>query len=232
MRALAVDLAVVLILLCCNRGAVVHGLKLPSLPSFFFGTASSSQPPPLVIPDEVLASQDTAVLFPLMDTLIQRAPPPSVVVRNREALCGAWEVVCTRPGPKGEPQWVKYSKSLSTFSRRPSSNRNFQIFSKDGTFVNLSEYISSFLYATASGTYTLNLPAGTVPQVTATVTNVRIHVGSPTSALALGVQGTGFVTVRYLDVANGLRVFENEDGAQVLQRRLATPPPEYAAFLR
>jgi len=166
-----------------------------------------------------------------MDTLIQQAPPSSVVVRNREALCGAWEVVCTRPGPKGEPQWVKYSKTLS-FSRRPSSNRNFQIFGNDGTFYNLSEYASSFLYATASGTYTLNLPAGTVPQVTATVTNVRIHFGSPIMALALGVQGRGFVTVRCLDVANGLRIFENEDGAQVLQRRLATPPPEYAAFLR
>ena len=190
----------------------------------------------IVIPDEVLTSRNTTALYTLMNALIDSSGPEPVVVRSRDDLCGAWEVVCTRPGPRGEPQWVKYSKFLSSASGGPRQeatvNRNFQLFSPDGTFVNLSEYASTSFYATASGTFTLNLPEGTVPQVTATVDNVRVHFGLPAAALSLGVSGTGFVCVRFLDARNGLRVFENEDGAQVLQRRLAAVPTEYASFLR
>ena len=177
----------------------------------------------------VLEQANRDVLFPLMDQVI--CDSPSVIAVTTQALVGAWQVVCTKPGPKGEPKWVKYSRFLGGPTDR--KNRDFQIFSSDGSFINLSEYISSVFFATASGSYEIQ-PMGSIPQVVATVDNVRIHVGYGSTnrrSLSLGVRGKGYVTIRYLDSINGLRIFENEDGAQVLQQ-LVSVPVEYTAFLR
>lgn len=175
------------------------------------------------IPDEVLLSRDRTLLSPFMDDMVAAVEPTSLSIVP-EDLYGAWRVCCTRPGPKGEPNWVKYSKALG----QGRNNNDYQIFSLDGSFVNLSEYASANFFATASGKYDLN-PPGSIPQVTATVDSVSIHLIN--RSVKLGVTGTGFVTVRYLDATNGFRVFENEDGAQVLQQRVDLPKI-YGRFLQ
>lgn len=191
--------------------------------SYLFDVVNGWLLPSPKLTDKVLSGGPKEV-FPVMEKLVT-LNPRSIRISMSD-LCGAWQVVCTKQGPKGEPNWVAYSNILGRFYK---DNNNYQIFTSDGCFVNLSEYFSNKFFAIASGTYTLN-PPGTIPQVAAEVNNVKLCFGSPHISLSLGVKGTGFVTIRHLDTKQGFRIFENEDGAQVLQRRV-TVPPQYESLL-
>jgi len=144
---------------------------------------------------------------------------------SKEAVSGCWRVVETR----GEPEWTKYSgvifrllKAIGV--REGESNNNYQIFSSSPskrTFVNLSEYLGSSFYATASGDYQILSDS----EIKAMVDRISIHFdfGREGSKLSwnISVKGEGLVSVLHLD--DKLRVFTNEDGASVLQEKVALP---------
>eukprot|EP01041_Mallomonas_annulata_P001946 gene1946-3773_t len=184
--------------------------------------------PKTLISNEIMKTADSTQLYTIMSELekeFRNAKSPLSI----KDLAGCWEVLCTKPGPKGEPSWTKYSKVLTSLNINAKENKNcnYQIFCNDGTFTNLSEYISNSFFATASGSYKINKE---VPQVTASVDNVKIYVWGSTDGISLGVKGTGYITLRYLD--SKFRIFENEDGAQVLQRKLDKIPDAYIKFYR
>lgn len=140
-------------------------------------------------------------------------------------LAGCWQVV---PGVVGEgrpePNWKQYSRVLGALG---TANRNFQYFSsprgvggESRAFVNLSEFFGSSVFAYTEGTYA---PLKTKGQLEATVTAINVRFLG--LQLRINVGGKGVVSVRYADKRQ--RVFENEDGAVVLQEKVEIPK-EYA----
>lgn len=98
-------------------------------------------------------------------------------------------------------------------------NRNFQIFKESNNeFVNLSEYYGSKIFATASGKF--EVVSTTFPsKINAYVSKISLIVfGNVFSFL---ISGQGIVIVQFIDKDN--RIFENEKGARVLQRKVPLP---------
>lgn len=141
------------------------------------------------------------------------------ILPTTKLVSGCWQVV--KFDETAAPAWTRYSKALSMLSK--TQNRNFQIFSTNGSFVNLSEYNGEKFFATASGDYTINK---TEKRVVANVKSVKLIVGDRV-LLTLPVTGQGLVRILYAD--DKFRVFGNENDALVLQTKVQCPK-EYTRF--
>jgi hypothetical protein len=141
------------------------------------------------------------------------------VIPTTKLVAGCWKVV--KFDESAAPAWTKYSNVLSVFSS--TRNRNFQIFSSNGSFVNLSEYNGDAFFATASGDYVINKAD---KRVIATVKSVKLNSGNRV-LLTLPVTGQGLVRILYAD--DKFRVLGNEKDALVLQTKVLCPP-EYKRF--
>ena len=142
---------------------------------------------------------------------------------SKRDLSGCLQVLSTSIGAK-EPAWTQYSKLLGALSQ--SRNRNFQFFSKgNDKFMNLSEYVGSTFFATASGTYK---QIGKL-EFAAKVNRIDLHFWKGKFKLRFSVDGEGVVKLIFDD--NDIRVLVNEDAAYAAQKYVKAPK-EYMAMLR
>jgi hypothetical protein len=159
---------------------------------------------------------------------------------NPNKLKGSWQVITTITGPKGTPQWSKYSTFVTAITKslfkENYNNKNFQIFDEykskpESSFINLSEYYGKNFYATASGYCLLrdNKENDNFPiYYNAYVNNITINLLGK-YRLTFPVEGKGQIKILYSD--DDIRIVENEDGAKAIQKKVPTPADYYSLLL-
>lgn len=148
-----------------------------------------------------------------IDKLISSYRPSS------KFITGAFESV---PYGNKKPKWKQYSDIITKLTNN-NSNKNYQIFnSNSSSFLNLSEYAGSNLFATASGTYSKLDNRGT-SKFLATVTEISIylHFLNQYRKFSFNVNGNGIINIIYQD--SEFRIVQNEQQARAFQRKVPIP---------
>ena len=139
-------------------------------------------------------------------------------------VVGCWQVGAI----KGQPSWQKYSKLLTILKPENIQNRNFQFFSINGNFSNLSEYWGTDVFAYTEGTFSPILSReSNAPNLKLKASVNRIVLSIFGLSIRIKVSGSGIVNVLYADEEK--RVVESEEGAQVLQVKVSFPQ-EYSKY--
>lgn len=147
-----------------------------------------------------------------IDKLISSYRPSS------KFITGCFESV---PYGNKKPKWKQYSDIITKLTNN-NSNKNYQIFNSNSSFLNLSEYSGSNLFATASGTYS-KLDNSSTPKFLATVTEISIylHFLNQYRKFSFNVNGNGIINIIYQD--SEFRIIKNEQQASAFQRKVTIP---------
>ena len=166
------------------------------------------------IKDEISTAVSEKELRSTVENLVADASNKRNYVKQ---LTGCYEILDT----VGEPTWRKYSRFLV----RNNQCKNYQIFGKNGNFINLSEYSFLGCFATASGTCRKSKLLKNTFE--AQVDKVVINFGSRLS-IPLNVTGTGTINLLYSSPT--LRIVANEEAAIAIQVPKEVPS-KYRALL-
>lgn len=170
---------------------------------------------------ELLLTNDIPALDKLLSntlTLIDKPATSRLSIQNN--VVGCWQVGAVN----GLPSWQKYSKILTLLKPKNIRNRNFQFFSSNGSFSNVSEYFGPDFFAFTEGTFSTSpakQDAGSSSRLKLNAAVNRIVITIFGASISVNVSGQGLVTVLYGDASK--RVVESEQGAQALQIRVPFP---------
>lgn len=147
-----------------------------------------------------------------IDKLISSYRPSS------KFITGCFESV---PYGNNKPNWKQYSDIITKLTNN-NSNKNYQIFNSNSSFLNLSEYNGENMFATASGTYS-KLDNSSTPKFLATVTEISIylHFLNQYRKFSFNVNGNGIINIIYQD--SEFRIIQNEQQARAFQRKVTIP---------
>ena len=171
---------------------------------------------------QLLLAKDQQALDKLLlsttEYSINNKPVSRLSIKNN--VIGCWQVGAIN----GLPSWQKYAKILTLLKPKNIQNRNFQFFSSNGSFSNVSEYFGSDFFAFTEGTYSFQEETqafGSSSRLQLNATVNRIVVSVLGASFAVRVSGRGLVAVLYGDAVK--RVVESEQGVQALQIKVPFP---------
>jgi len=164
----------------------------------------------------------------LLDTISSINEPAASRLSITNNVIGCWQVGAIN----GRPSWQNYAKILTVLKPKKTQNRNFQFFSSNGSFSNVSEYFGSDFFAFTEGTFSLQedsqrIGSPSCLKLNATVNRIVLTILG--TSFTVNVSGRGVVTVLYGDAVK--RVVESEQGAQALQIKVPFPR-EYDKYPR